>query len=345
MDEHGDDIIESYIISMTQGVDDILAPAVLARDVGLIDLSAGIARLGFVPLFETIGDLQAIGPCCASCSPSRRIERCRAARQCARSDGGLLRFQQGRRHHDLTVGDSQGPAHDLRRRRRERDRDHGLPRSWRHRRPRRGPTHAAILSQPAGRFVGHEDHRAGEVIADKFGLPEIANRNLDLAFLPSSSIACSSQAPNAPEDVAAWNRVMETMSTAAFARYRAFVEQDGLVEYFNTATPVEELGAMNIGSRPSRRKAAAISPISARSPGYSAGPSPARSSPAGSVSVPPSDGGRGRSWRRPRTDVRQLAVLPHVHLERRDDPRQDRPGDRSALCHHPGRPGASPHPR
>ena len=62
MDEHGDDIIESYVFSMTQGVDDILAPAVLARDVGLIDLSAGIARLGFVPLFETIGDLQAIGP-------------------------------------------------------------------------------------------------------------------------------------------------------------------------------------------------------------------------------------------------------------------------------------------
>ena len=48
--------------SMTQGVDDILAPAVLARDVGLIDLSADVARLGFVPLFETIDDLRAIGP-------------------------------------------------------------------------------------------------------------------------------------------------------------------------------------------------------------------------------------------------------------------------------------------
>ena len=62
MDAGGDAIVGSYIISMTQGVDDILAPAVLARDVGLIDLSADVARLGFVPLFETIGDLRAIGP-------------------------------------------------------------------------------------------------------------------------------------------------------------------------------------------------------------------------------------------------------------------------------------------
>ena len=119
-----------------------------------------------------------------------------------------------------------------------------------------GPTHAAILSQPAGVIRGAmKTTEQGEVIADKYGLPEIANRNLDLAFSAVVEASVAHRKPrNPPEDVARWNDVMETMSTAAFARYRSFVEQDGLVEYFHTATPVEELGAMNIGSRPSRRK-------------------------------------------------------------------------------------------
>ncbi len=61
LDQHGDGVIESYIVSMTQGVDDVLAPAVLAREVGLVDIPSGIARLGFVPLSETIEDLRGVG--------------------------------------------------------------------------------------------------------------------------------------------------------------------------------------------------------------------------------------------------------------------------------------------
>ena len=61
MDAAGEDLIESYIISMTRNVDDVLAPAVLAREVGLVDLTRDVARIGFVPLFETIDDLRRIG--------------------------------------------------------------------------------------------------------------------------------------------------------------------------------------------------------------------------------------------------------------------------------------------
>ncbi|MDH3707018.1 MAG: phosphoenolpyruvate carboxylase, partial [Acidimicrobiia bacterium] len=52
---------------------------------------------------------------------------------------------------------------------------------------------------------------------------------------------------------AQWSEVMELTSQAAYARYRDFLESNGLVEYFQTSTPVEELAAMNIGSRPARR--------------------------------------------------------------------------------------------
>ena len=54
-------VIESYVISMAQGVDDVLAAAVLAREAGLVDLHQDIARIGLVPLFETIEELRRSG--------------------------------------------------------------------------------------------------------------------------------------------------------------------------------------------------------------------------------------------------------------------------------------------
>ena len=257
MDSYGDDIIESYIVSMTQGVDDILAPAVLARDVGLVDLSADVARLGFVPLFETIEDLRAIGPVL------RELFAIPAYRKLVQLRGDVQEVMVGYSdsNKDGGITTSQWEIHKALRTISEVADETGIEITVFHGRGGTvgrggGPTHAAILSQPAGAIRGAmKTTEQGEVIADKYALPEIANRNLDLAFSAVVEASVAHRKPrNAPDDVALWNDVMETMSTAAFARYRAFVEQDGLVEYFNTATPVEELGAMNIGSRPSRRK-------------------------------------------------------------------------------------------
>lgn len=55
----GPEVIESYIISMCQGADDVFAASVLAREAGLIDLHAGWAKIGIVPLLETTDELKA----------------------------------------------------------------------------------------------------------------------------------------------------------------------------------------------------------------------------------------------------------------------------------------------
>ncbi len=257
MDLFGDEIVESYIVSMTQGVDDILAPAVLARDVGLVDLSAGVARLGFVPLFETIGDLRALGPVLRELFTLPSYRRLVALR----GDVQEVMVGYSDSNKDGGITTSQWEIHKALRTIAEVADEYGIAITVFHGRGGTvgrggGPTHAAILSQPAGAVRGvMKITEQGEVIADKYGLPEIANRNLDLAFSAVVEASIAHQRPrSAPTDVNRWNQVMETMSEAAFARYRSFVEQDGLVEYFNTSTPVEELGAMNIGSRPSRRK-------------------------------------------------------------------------------------------
>jgi len=257
MDRDGDEVIDAYIVSMTRGVDDILAPVLLAREVGLVDLGQDVARLDFVPLFETIEDLESIGP------TLRTLFRNTSYRHLLtlRGDEQEVMVGYSDSNKDGGITTSQWEIHKALRTISEVADETGIEITVFHGRGGTvgrggGPTHAAILSQPAGAIRGAmKTTEQGEVIADKYALPEIANRNLDLAFSAVVEASVAHRKPrNAPDDVALWNDVMETMSTAAFARYRAFVEQDGLVEYFNTATPVEELGAMNIGSRPSRRK-------------------------------------------------------------------------------------------
>jgi phosphoenolpyruvate carboxylase len=117
-----------------------------------------------------------------------------------------------------------------------------------------GPAHEAFLSLPAGTLHGALDFtEQGEVISDKYSLPDLARRNLELAV---AAVLEASLRPSKRTDDATqqrWDRTMDAISDAAFGAYRSLIDDPGLVPYFFQATPVEELPAMNIGSRPARR--------------------------------------------------------------------------------------------
>ena len=259
MDARGDQIVQSYIVSMTRGVDDVLAPAVLAREAGLVDLGAGVARLGFVPLFETIEDLRSVGPVLRellAVEPYRRLVELRGGTQEV-----MVGYSDSNKDGGITT--SQWEIHKALRAIAEVSAATGVRVTVFHGRGGTvgrggGPTHASILGQPPGAVIGSvKITEQGEVIADKYGLPRLAHRNLDLAFAAVVEASLSHRSPrHDPAVTRRWDQVMETASGAAYEAYRAFLQAPGFVEYFRTSTPVEELAEMNIGSRPARRSRA-----------------------------------------------------------------------------------------
>jgi phosphoenolpyruvate carboxylase len=117
-----------------------------------------------------------------------------------------------------------------------------------------GPTHAAILAQPAGDFSGQiRITEQGEVLNWKYSDPVLAEWNLELMIAASLEALVRPDAPQV-QDSSRWHDVMESMSQSAFAYYREHIaENPDVLLYFEQATPISELENMQIGSRPARR--------------------------------------------------------------------------------------------
>lgn len=240
----GPDSLGAYIISMAHHPSDVLAVELLQKAVG------NMTPQRVVPLFETLDDLKRAG------NVMRRLfsiawyhQRIAGYQEVmigysdSAKDGGRLaaNWELYKAQEDIVAACAEYRIHPTL--------FHGrggtVARGG-------GPTHLAIQSQPPGSIKGTlRVTEQGEMIQAKFGNPQVAIRTLEL--YTAATVDATLCPPRKPEP--AWRELLEKMADVSCDQYRSVVRgRERFVEYFRSATPEVELGALNIGSRPSRRR-------------------------------------------------------------------------------------------
>ncbi len=245
-----------FILSMTQSEADILGVYLLAKYAGLFDTENEIrCTIPVVPLFETIEDLR------DAPNIMENILSLRIVRQSLERLGRVQEVMIGYSDSNKDGGylTSNWELHLAQTRLTETGRRAGIPISFFHGRggsiSRGGaPTGQAITAQPSGSIHGQmRITEQGEVVSSKYANRGTALYHMELlaASVMGHSLltATSDRADTRREN----NEVFQELSEKSFLKYRTLVEHPSLLEYYEAASPVEELSLLNIGSRPARR--------------------------------------------------------------------------------------------
>ena len=246
--------VESYVISGTEGPADVLEVLLLMKEASLAGAGGERAMLRIVPLFEA-GATLAAAPATID-----RLLREPVYRAALRAVGDEQEVMIGYSDSNKDVGyvASGWAAYRAQTQIAAVVAGHGLRWTFFHGRGGAigrggGPTHGAILALPPGTVRSSlKMTEQGEVLTEKYAVPEIAHRELELA---TSAMLLSGGADADAHDPA-FDQAMQEMADSSARLYRAVVHDDpDFGRFFAAVTPLEEISRLRLGSRPARRSA------------------------------------------------------------------------------------------
>ncbi|KPV42751.1 phosphoenolpyruvate carboxylase [Alicyclobacillus ferrooxydans] len=259
-DQLGEDCIQTYLISMTQGVSDLLEVLFLAKEAGLVQVENGEiveSRLNVVPLFETIDDLRRAPSMVEELLTNPTFKS--QVRAHGQSQEIMLGYSDSNK--DGGVLTANWELYKAQKAMLQSAKEHGVRLKFFHGRGGAlgrggGPVERSILAQPPEALLGKvKITEQGEVIAQRYSHPGLAERSLESAVAAVLTGSLNVQTPSMQRTETMWSSIVERLSETSYQCYHNFIYgTEDFLPYFQQATPINEIGALNIGSRPAKRK-------------------------------------------------------------------------------------------